>query len=149
MRDVGDTTAEASLKAAEVTERAAKDASEVVAKVANDAKKAITEANEQARKEFTSAVQIAKQQLIDETRRLFGGESPELLERLQPVLQKFGSALETQVRTGTNELLEKAARQLDPADPTSPMAKHAAALAEQQRSSKQIDDRPLTRRFTT
>jgi hypothetical protein len=36
------------------------------------------------------------------------------------------------VRTTTGELLDRTARQLDPADPTSPMARHAAALAAQQ-----------------
>lgn len=140
LKDVGDKTAEASFKAAEVTERATKDASEVVAKVANEARKAIVEADEKTRKEFTSAVQATKQELVTETRRLFGGDHPELLEKLQPVLDKFGSALQAQVRTGTNELLEKATKQLDPADPTSPMAKHAAALAEQQEQfAKQIE----------
>jgi vacuolar-type H+-ATPase subunit E/Vma4 len=108
--------------------------------VTNEAKRAITEADERSRKDFTSAVQTAKQQLVDETRRLFGGDRPELLDKLQPVLEKLGSALETQVRTGTNQLLEKAAKQLDPADPTSPMAKHAAALAKQQEQfAKQIE----------
>ena len=140
VRDVGEKTAEASLKAAELTERAAKEASEVVSKVAADAKKAITEADEQNRKEITTAVDSAKKELVAETRRIFGGENPELLDRLQPLLDKFGSNLETQVRTGTNELLEKAAKQFDPADPTSPMAKHAAALAQQQEKvSEQIE----------
>jgi vacuolar-type H+-ATPase subunit E/Vma4 len=140
LKEVGDKTAEASFKAAEITQRATKEASEVVTKVANEAKTAIVEADEKTRKEFTSAVQTAKQELAAETRRLFGGDHPELLEKLQPVLEKFGSALQTQVRTGTNELLEKATKQLDPADPTSPMAKHAAALAVQQEQfAKQIE----------
>lgn len=140
LKDVGDKSAKASFTAAEITERATKEASEVVAKVANDAKNAIVEADEKTRKEFISAVWAAKQELAAETRRLFGGDHPELLEKLQPVLEKFGSALQNQVRTGTNELLEKAAKQLDPADPTSPMAKHAAALAVQQEQfAKQIE----------
>lgn len=82
----------------------------------------------------------AKKELVAETRRIFGGENPELLDRLQPLLDRFGLNLETQVRTGTNELLEKAAKQFDPADPTSPMAKHTAALAQQQEKvSEQIE----------
>lgn len=65
---------------------------------------------------------------------------PELLERLQPVLDKFSAALEKQVQTSTHDLLARATKQLDPSDPTSPMAKHAAALAEQQeRFTKQIE----------
>ncbi len=132
VKDVGEKTAEATARAAELTGRAAQAASEAVAKVASDTKKAITEADEHNRKEITQAVRSAKQELVAETRRIFGGEQPELLDRLQPLLERFGTALETQVRTGTNELLEKAARQFDPADPTSPIAKHAAALAAQQ-----------------
>jgi hypothetical protein len=140
IKDVGEKTAEATLKAAELTERAAKDASAVVSKVAMDAQKAITDADQLNRKEITTAVESAKKELVAETRRIFGGEHPELLDRLQPLLDKFGSDLETQVRSGTNELLEKAAKQFDPTDPTSPMAKHAAALAErQERFSQQIE----------
>lgn len=138
--EVGDKTAEASRHAAEVTARAAKDASDVVAKVTGDARKAIVEADAATRKELTTAVQTTRQQLLEETQRLFGGESPELLARLQPVLSKFGTDLDAYVRSGTMQLLDRVARQLDPADPTSPMAKHAAVLTEQQRQlTEQID----------
>lgn len=130
--DVGERTTEASLRVAEVTARAAKDASDVVARATGDARKAISDAEAATRKELTTAVNTAKQQLLDETRRLFGGESPELLERLQPVLLRFGTELEAHVRSGTTQLLDRAAKQLDPTDPTSPMARHAATLAEQQ-----------------
>lgn len=140
VKDVGDRTTEATLRATELTERAAKGAAEVVSKVALDAKKAITEADQLNRKEIILAVDNAKKGLVQETRRLFGGEHPELLDRLQPLLDRFRSNLETQVRSGTNELLEKAAKQFDPADPTSPMAKHTAALALQQdKVSAQIE----------
>jgi hypothetical protein len=140
VKDVGERTAEATARAAELTGRAAQDASEAVAKVASDAKRAITEADENSRKEITQAVRTAKQELVAETRRIFGGERPELLDRLQPLLEKFGSALESQVRTGASELLEKAAKQFDPADPASPMARHAAALAAQQEKvARQIE----------
>jgi hypothetical protein len=140
LKDVGEKTAEATRKAAELTERAAKDASEAVSKVAMDTQKAITQAEQLNRKEITTAMDSAKKELVAETRRIFGGEHPELLDRLQPLLDRFGSNLETQVRRGTNELLEKAAKQFDPADPTSPMAKHAAALAErQEKFSQQIE----------
>jgi hypothetical protein len=132
LKDVGDKTVAATSKAAELTERAVKDAAQTVTKVATDAKKAITEADQQSRKEFTTAVEGAKNGLTAEIRRLFGGDSPELLDRLQPLLDKFGAGLETQVSTSTRELLDRAAKQFDPADPTSPMAKHAAALTTQQ-----------------
>jgi len=140
LKDVGDKTAEATRQAGEATAVATRSATETVAKAAADAKKAITDADEVTRKQLAEAVASTKKDLLAETRRLFGGDSPELLERLQPVLDKFSAALEKQVQTGTSELLAKATRQLDPSDPTSPMAKHAAALAEQQeRFTKQIE----------
>lgn len=140
LKDVGDKTAEATRQAGEATAVATKSATETVAKAANDAKRAITEADEATRKHLVEAVATTKQELLAETRRLFGGENPELLERLQPVLDKFSAALEKQVQTSAHDLLAKATKQLDPSDPTSPMAKHAAALAEQQeRFSKQIE----------
>lgn len=140
LKEVGEKTEAASSKAAELTELAVKDASTAVVKVANDAKKAITEADQQSRKEFTAAVQGAKNDLTVEIRRLVGGDNPELLERLQPVLDKFGSGLETQVRTSTRELLERAAKQFDPTDPSSPMAKHAATLtAQQEKVTQQLE----------
>jgi hypothetical protein len=140
LREVEEKTADATMKAAELTERTVRDASDTVIKVAEDVRKAITEADMQSRKEFTTAVDGAKKDLTTEIRRLFGGDSPELLDRLQPVLNKFGTSLESHVRTGTSELLQTAAKQFDPADPTSPMAKHAAALtAQQDKLSQQIE----------
>ena len=61
------------------------------------------------------------------------------MERLQPLLDRFGTNLEAKVQTSTGTLLEKVARQFDPTDPTSPMAKHTAALRQQQETlSSQI-----------
>ncbi|GEP37515.1 hypothetical protein NPS01_11780 [Nocardioides psychrotolerans] len=140
LKDVGDKTAEATRQAGEATALATKSATETVANAAADAKKAITDADEVTRKHLSEAVASTKRDLLAETRRLFGGDNPELLERLQPVLDKFSAALEKQVQTSTSELLAKATKQLDPSDPTSPMAKHAATLAEQQeRFTQQIE----------
>lgn len=140
LKDVGEKAADSTSKAAEVTQRAVKSASEVVGKAAAGAKKAITEADAASRKEFTESVAAAKKDLNAEVRRIFGGESPELLERLQPVLAKFGTDLDAKVKAGTSDLLTKAAKQFDPSDPTSPMAKHAADLgARQQKLTEQID----------
>lgn len=66
-------------------------------------------------------------------RRLFGGDSPELLDRLQPILDKFGANADARSQAATAELLEKAVKQFDPSDPTSPMAKHTAEFGERQR----------------
>lgn len=132
LREVGDKASDATRRAAEATADATKSATETVSKAAADAKKAITEADDTTRKHLAEAVAATKRDLLAETRRLFGGDNPELLERLQPVLDKFAVALEKQVQTSTSELLAKATKQLDPSDPTSPMAKHAATLAQQQ-----------------
>lgn len=140
LKDVGDKTAEATRQAGETTAVAAKSATETVTKAAADAKKAMTDADEVTRKHLSEAVASTKKDLLAETRRLFGGDNPELLERLQPVLDKFSAALEKQVATSASDLLAKATKQLDPSDPTSPMAKHAATLADQQeRFAQQIE----------
>ncbi len=134
LKDVGEKAIDSTNKAVQNTERAAKAASEVVAKAANDAKKAIVDADAASRKEFTQSVATAKKDLNAELRRIFGGANPELLDKLQPVLDKFGTDLDTKVRAGTSDLLAKTARQFDPSDPTSPMAKHAAQLEAQQKT---------------
>ncbi|UXN21169.1 Fis family transcriptional regulator [Curtobacterium flaccumfaciens] len=140
LKDVGDKTAEATHRAGEATAVATRSATETVVKAAADAKKAITEVDETTRKHLAEAVTATKRDLLTETRRLFGGENPELLERLQPVLDKFAVTLEKQVHVSTSELLAKATKQLDPSDPTSPMAKHTATLAQQQEQfTKQIE----------
>lgn len=67
--------------------------------------------------------------------------NPELLGKPQPVLDKFGVDLDAKVKVGTSDLHTKAAKQFDPSDPTSPMAKHTAELdAQQKRLATQIAD---------
>jgi hypothetical protein len=141
LKDVGEKAADSTSKATETTERAVKSASETMLKAASDAKKAITEADAASRKEFTESVAAAKKDLNAEVQRIFGGESPELLERLRPVLDKFGADLDTKVKAGTNELLTKAAKQFDPSDPSSPMAKHAAELGVRQHQLTELIDK--------
>ncbi|OBG13668.1 Fis family transcriptional regulator [Mycolicibacterium celeriflavum] len=141
LKDVGEKAADSTNRVVENTERAAKAASEVVAKAANDAKKAIVDADAASRKEFSQSVATAKQDLNAELRRIFAGDNPELLDKLQPVLDKFGTDLDAKVKAGTNDLLTKAAKQFDPSDPASPMAKHAAELeAHQQTLTKLITE---------
>lgn len=103
-----------------------------MAQAAEQARKAITDADASTRKSFETTVAAAQTQLRTDLQRLFGGESPELVARLQPILATFGAELDAKVAKQTTELLTTAARQFDPADPTSPMAKHAAAIAQQQ-----------------
>jgi hypothetical protein len=140
LQEVGEKTADSTNKAVETTGRAVKEASDMVTKAAEDARKAISEADAHSRREFTTAVTAAKQDLNAEVKRIFGGESPELLERLAPVLDSFGAGLDLRVRTSTSELLAKAAKQFDPTDPTSPMAKHAAELsAQHEKLTRQVE----------
>ncbi len=139
LKDVGAKTVDATNRAAEATERVVKTASDVVAKATADAKKTLAEAEQQQRKEFRDVVVTAKSDLTREVRKIFGGENPELLDRLQPLLDVFGTRLDDNVRVRTTELIEKAAKQFDPSDPTSPMAKHTAAItAEQARLADQV-----------
>jgi signal transduction histidine kinase len=140
LTEVGEKAADASTKAAEFTGRVVEDASAAVGKAASEAKKAIVEADERTRKELTNAVAAAKVEMNTEVRRLVGGDNPELLEKLRPVLDKFGSGLDARMTATTSELLSTVAKQFDPSDPTSPMAKHAAELgARQDKLTAQID----------
>ena len=140
LKDVGDKTADSTAKAAEATRQAVKDASEVVTNAADAAKKAFSEADTRTRKEFTAAIDSAKKDLNSEMRKIFGGEHPEILDRLQPLLDSFAANLDKKANAGTSELLAKAAKQFDPTDPTSPMAKHAAELrASQEQLTAQLD----------
>ncbi|MCP2289355.1 Fis family transcriptional regulator [Nocardia amikacinitolerans] len=128
VRDLGEKAAQSSSAAAEVTEQSAKNAAKTVSQAAADAKKAIIEAESTGRREFVTAVAAAKQDLHADLRRLFGGDNPELLDRISPLLTKFGADLDAKVDAGVAELFATAVRQFDLDDPTSPMAKHAAGL---------------------
>jgi len=44
-------------------------------------------------------------------RKIFGGEHPEILDRLQPLLDSFAANLDKKANAGTGELLAKAAKQ--------------------------------------
>ena len=130
--DVGTRTAETSAKAAEATTAVVKSASDGMQKASTDAKNAIAEAGLLARKGFGETVESARKDLREEINRLVGGENPELVARLSPLLDTFGRDMNERVAKQTGELLEKAVRQFDTSDPTSPMAKHAKGLREQQ-----------------
>lgn len=132
--EVGTRAAESSSQAADQTGKAVVDAAKVITAASEQARKAITEAESVTRKSFAESVTTAKKDLQTEVHRLFGGDSPELLVRLQPILEKFGTELDTKVSKQTSELLTKAAQQFDPSDPTSPMAKQSRELAKQQQA---------------
>lgn len=130
--DVGTRTTEATTQAVAATSETVTRVAEAVNKVAEDATKVITEASENARNSFTDTIGAATQALHADVQRLFGGENPELVSRLAPLLDSFGQRLDARSAEQTQALLAKAARQFDPSDPTSPMAKHSRALQEQQ-----------------
>ncbi|MCH9730851.1 MAG: Fis family transcriptional regulator [Actinomycetia bacterium] len=132
VKDVGVKASESSTKASEATERAVKSASDTMTKAANDAQKAITEAEATASKRVNESVSTATSTLQAEVQRLFSGENPELVGRLQPLLAKFGTDLGVMTKENFTQVLEKAAKQFDPSDPTSPMAKHTTELTARQ-----------------
>lgn len=136
VKEVGEKAADTSNKAVEVTERAVKSASEAVTKAAHDAKKAITDADKATRRELQDSTKAA----VAEVRRIFGGENPEVVERLVPVLEKFGADLDAKAKSTFSDFQTKAVKQFDPTDPTSPMAKVTAELSAQQKElTERID----------
>ncbi|QDP94877.1 Fis family transcriptional regulator [Microlunatus elymi] len=140
LKEVEDKTVRATDRATELTERVVKDASEAVTKATEASRKAFADAEETQRKEFTRAVDVAKKEFAAELHRLIGGDHPELASQLQVLLERFGTGLNERTQDSTNKLIEKAARQFDPSDPTSPMAKHIAAItSEQSKVAEQMD----------
>lgn len=135
--EVGARTSHASSEAAALTSKAVTDATAAMTSASELARKSITDTDVATRRSFQETVTNAQAALRGELERLFGGANPELLARLQPLLGTFATDLDAKVSHQTGELLAKAARQFDPSDPTSPMAKHSAALALQQQSLAQ------------
>lgn len=132
LREVGEKTASATGEAAQLTQRTVSAAVETMDKATAAAKRSITEAEERSRRELTAAVDAAQKAIVAEMQRTLGGENPALVERLRPLLDAFGTSVGESARSATDELLRQAVKQLDPADPTSPVAKLTSALAHQQ-----------------
>jgi hypothetical protein len=132
--EVGERTAQTSERAAEATDVAITKAASAMEAAAAQARKAITEAGELARTEFGTNVEVARTSLAAEINRLLGGENPELLARLQPVLERFGRELDERSAKQTSTFIEKVARQFDPADPASVLAQQNRMLTEQHRA---------------
>lgn len=132
--EVGTKTVESSTRAAEATAKAASGAAETMGKATEAARKVIAETEAASRKSFAETVAVSNKALREEVERLVGGEDPELLAKLAPVLDAAGRKMGEQAFEQTDKLLAKVGRQFDPADPTSPFAKQAAAMASQQKS---------------
>ncbi|MGH3789180.1 MAG: Fis family transcriptional regulator [Pseudonocardiaceae bacterium] len=130
--DVGARTAESTSRAVDTTTAVVNNATEAMQKASSEVRNTITEAGRDARRSFADTVEGARKGLLDEVHRLVGGDNPELAARLGPMLDRFGYDLDARVVRQTSELLDKAAKQFDPDDPTSPMAKHTRELRRQQ-----------------
>lgn len=139
--EVGSRTAESSSQAAEATAEAARAAAEAMGKAAEAARKAILDTETSSRKGFAESVEQSTKALRGEIERLVGGENPELLAKLGPVLDTAGRTIGERAFEQTDKLLDKVSRQFDPADPTSPFAKQAAALAAQQKALTESMDK--------
>lgn len=132
IQDVGTRTVEASAAAATATGTAMTGAADSMRQITAEVSKALREANDASRETFTATVTQAKSDLQSQVRALVGGEDPQLVTKLDALLVTFSSKLTDRTDKRTTELFEKATRALDPADPTSPLARHQRELAEQQ-----------------
>lgn len=130
--DVGERTSRLTLEAGRATGAAVQQATATIEASTAAARETFDKIAAQSRRSFTESVETAGTALRADLTRLLGGENPELLNRLGPVIEKFGRELEARATAQTGELVAKAARALDPADPASPAAQQARALAEQQ-----------------
>ena len=104
---VGDRTAEASTKAATATTDAIAAATTAMERASSEAKRAISDAGVAARQSFSENVESARKALTGEIGRLLGGESPELLGRLAPLLDRFGRELDDRATKQTADLIER------------------------------------------
>lgn len=139
--DVAARTEASSTQAAQATGTAVKAAAEAVTKATDDVRKVIAEAGTTTRAAYVETVTTTTAALRADVERIFGGESPELLAKLTPVLESVGRKIGDQAFKQTDELLVKVSRQFDPADPTSPFAKQAKTLAGQQQVLSEAMDK--------
>ncbi len=122
----------AAVDAADRTTAAVTQATTALEKASEQAKRAVVDAGSTARRAFTESVEAARTELAGQIAALVGGDEPQLLLRLQPVLESFSRSLQERAVSQTSTLIDKVARQFDPADPASPMAQQMRALAETQ-----------------
>ncbi len=136
INEVEERTTAASAEAAKATASAVGDASTVMKETITAVQQTIKDAGQVARTEFATNVESARKSLHAEITRLLGGEDPELVTRLVPVLDKFATNLDQVSTRRTDELFTKAAKQLDPDDPASPMAKQSREMQRHQADLK-------------
>ncbi len=132
--EVGAKTVESSGAAAAATAEAAAGAAETMGKATEVARKALVEAEATYRKNFSDTVEASTKLMRASVEQIFGGANPELLAKLGPVLDAAGQKIGQQAFEQTDKLLEKVSRQFNPDDPTSPFAKQAKVLTDQQKT---------------
>lgn len=130
--EVGERSTAASAETAKAMSDSLRRTVETVEAVTAATKLSLTETGDQTRRAFAVNVDAARKTLADDIHRLVGGDNPELLAKLAPLLDTFGRSLEERSVKQTSELIAKVVRQFDPADPASPMSQHARTLADQQ-----------------
>lgn len=130
--EVEQRSTKAAADAAARTARVVTDASAALTKASTDAQQLISEAGARSRTSFVQSVDSARTELSRQLAELLGGDEPQLMIRLKPLLQEFSGALQKQAVDQTSDLVAKVARQFDPADPASPMAQQMRSLTETQ-----------------
>lgn len=138
--ELGDRAVKSTADASMATENAVASAAKTMSQAAADAQRVFREADTATRNALTESIATVRKDMEAELARLFGGTNPEVTTRFAPLLEKFAADLDRRAAENTSELLNKAAKQFDPTDPTSPMARHTAELADrQQKLTEQID----------
>ena len=87
IQDVGTRTAESASAATEATSQAAADAAKAVQGASDELRKALAEAAEMSRRSFGESVSAAEQALKKQLAELLGGDDPQLLQRITPLLE--------------------------------------------------------------
>ena len=129
--EVGERTMLSAQQAAAATDAAIAKATTALEAAATQARKDVGEMGELARRGFTAQVDAARRALGSEIQRLVGGDSPELLARLQPLVDRFGRELGERSTRHAEDLVQRVARQFDPADPSSVLAQQNRLLEQQ------------------
>lgn len=129
--ELGDRATQVSEQAAATATTAATQATTAMANATAEVQRNLLAAGKVAREELADHVERARALLVQEMQRLVGGDDPVLGAKLAVLLQNFSSQLDERINTRTDDLFAKAARQLDPRDPTSPLAEFTKRIGEQ------------------
>ena len=106
--ELGARTGKSAEQAAEATTKVVTEASRVIQETTREARLRLDEAQQQAGTKFAESVRSAQTALQHELVRLFGGDDPELVNRLNPVLASFDAQLERTTRDQTQTMIERA-----------------------------------------